>query len=220
MVVVNRDILAEYPNSEVKENGDFKREKKGKEKKAYIAWDDNDVSSSNSSDDEEANLCLLASVISSVDSTSTSQGTTYDQLLNAFSETHVEANRLALSLNKLKGLNNWLENKVKDLEKELYNTKEDLEHLDLIYKNSSCSCENCELLEEKICYLLKTLDKLTTGRSNFEDVLASQKCVFGKAGLGFHPQRKEKRIAKPFSNFPEKQSVKKSFQRLLHASIS
>jgi len=74
------------------------------------------------------------------------------------------------------------------------------------------SCENCELLEKKICYLLKTLDKLTTGKSNFEDVLASQKCVFGKAGLGFYPQSKEKKIAKPFSNFSEKQLVKKSFQ--------
>ncbi|XP_068504663.1 uncharacterized protein [Phaseolus vulgaris] len=180
--------ISECPNNEVKEKGDFKREKKGKAKKAYITWDDNDVSSSSSSDDEEANLCLLASVTSSVDSTSTSKGTTYDQLLNAFYETHDEANRLALSLNRLKGLNNWLENKVKDLEEELYKGNEDLEHLDLIYKNSSCSCEkicceNCELLEKKICYLLKTLVKLTTGKSNFEDVLVSQKCIFGKADL-------------------------------------
>jgi len=109
----------------------------------------------------------------------------------------------------LKGLNNRLENKVKDLEKELYKTNEDLEHLDLIYKNSSCSCEkmsceNCELLEKKICYLLKTLDKLTTGKSSFENVLTSQKCVFGKAGLGFYPKSKEKKIEKLFSNFPEK----------------
>ncbi|XP_068483130.1 uncharacterized protein [Phaseolus vulgaris] len=62
-------IKAECPNNEVKEKGDFKREKKGKAKKTYIAWDDNDVSSSSSSDDEEANLCLLASVTSSMDST-------------------------------------------------------------------------------------------------------------------------------------------------------
>jgi len=94
---------------------------------------------------------------------------------------------LALSLNRLKGLNNWLENKVKDLEEELCKTKEDLENLDFIYKNSFCSCEiktceNCEHLENKIYYLLKTLDKLITGKFNFEDVLASQKCVFGKAG--------------------------------------
>jgi len=91
----------------------------------------------------------------------------------------------------------------------LCKTNEDLENLDLIYKNSSCSCEkisceNCELLEKKIFYLLKTLDKLTTGKSNFEDVLASQKCVFGKAGLGFYPQSKEKKIAKPFFKFSRK----------------
>jgi len=97
-----------------------------------------------------------------VDSTSTSKGTTYDQLLKAFYETHDDANRLTLSLNRLKGLNNWLENKVKDHEKELYKANEDLEHLDLIYKNSSCSCEkrsceNCELLEKKICYLFENL---------------------------------------------------------------
>jgi len=110
----------------------------------------------------------------------------------------------------LKGLNNWLENKVKDLEKELYKTNEDLEHLDLIYKNSSCSCEkmsceNCELFEKKICYLLKTLDKFTTGKSNFENVLASQqKCGFGKAGLGFYPQSKEKKNCKTFFKFSRK----------------
>ena len=79
-------------------------------------------------------------------------------------------------------------------------------------QNLSKTYPNCELLEKKICYLLKTLDKLTTGKSNFENVLASQKYVFGKAGLGFYPQSKERRIAKPYSNFTEKQSVKVSFQ--------
>ena len=109
----------------------------------------------------------------------------------------------------MKGLNNWLENKVKDLEEELCKTKEDLENLDLIYKNSSYSCEikvceNCELLEKKICYLLKTLDKLTTGKSNFEDILASQKCVFGKVGLGFYPQSEGKKDYKTFFKFSRK----------------
>ena len=87
----------------------------------------------------------------------------------------------------------------------------------MIYKNSSCSCEtkvceNCENLERKIHYLLKTLDKLTTGKSNFKDVLASQNCVFGKAGLGFYPQSKGNGISKPFSTVPGKQSVKRSIQ--------
>jgi len=213
-------IKAECPNNEVKEKGDFKKEKKGKAKKAYVAWDDNDVSSSSSSDDKEANLCFLASVASSMSSTSSSKGTTYYHLLDAFNETHDEANQLTLSLNRLKGLNNWLENRVKSLEEELSKTKEDVENLELVYKSSSCNCEtkaceNCELLEKKIHYLLKTLDKLTTGKSNFEDVLASQNCVFGKTGLCFYPQSKENKISKPLSNVPEKQSVKKSFQSVV-----
>jgi len=95
------------------------------------------------------------------------------------------------------------------LEEELRKIKEDFENLDLIYKNSASTCEskvceNCENLERKIHYLLKTLNKLTTEKSNFEDVLASQNCVFGKAGLGFYPQSKEIGISKPFFNCTRK----------------
>jgi len=200
MAVENRVISRlTVQKNEFKEKGDFKKEKKGKAKKAYVAWDDNDVSSSSSSDDVEVNLCFLASITSSMSSTSSSKGTTYYQLLDAFNETHDEANRLALSLNWLKGLNNWLENRVKSLEEELSKTKEDFENLELVYKSSSSSCktkvcENCELLEKKIHYLLKTLDKLTIGKSNFEDVLASQNCGFGKAGLGFYQSKKKKKF--------------------------
>jgi len=43
----------------------------------------------------------------------------YSKLLEAFQETHEEANRLVLSNNCLKGLNNWLEKRVKTLEEEL-----------------------------------------------------------------------------------------------------
>lgn len=56
------------------------------------------------------------------------------------------------------------------------------------------------------------MDKLTIGKSNFEDVLASQNCVFGKSGSGFYPQSKGNGISKPFSSVPEKQSVKRSIQ--------
>ena len=84
----------------------------------------------------------------------------------------------------------------------------------MIYKNSNCSCDSnfCENLERKIHYLLKTMDKLTTGKSNFEDVLASQNCVFGKDDLGFYPQSKGNGISKPFSLVPEKQPTKRSIQ--------
>ena len=44
-------------------------------------------------------------------------------------------------------------------------------------------------------YLVNTVDKLSKGKSNFENVLASQNCVFGKAGLGFNPQNKQDKFS-------------------------
>jgi len=109
-------------------------------------------------------------------------------------------------------MNSWLEKKVKTLEEELENSKTDFENLEIVYKNSSCKCdtlvcENCENLEKKVHYLVKTVDKLSKGQSNLENVLASQNCVFGKAGLGFNLQNKQDRFLKSFSKMPEKQSI-------------
>jgi len=64
-----------------------------------VAWDDNKVSSSSSSDDEEVNLCLREFVSNSMSSSSSIKGNNYYQLLEAFNETHEEANRLTLSHN-------------------------------------------------------------------------------------------------------------------------
>ena len=54
----------------------------------------------------------------------------------------------------------------------------------MIYQNSPCNCdsisfENCESLQNKFSYLVKTVDKLSKGKSNLETVLSSQNCVFG-----------------------------------------
>jgi len=57
----------------------------------------------------------------------------YSTLLQAFKDTHEEANRLALSNNRLKGLNNWLEGKVKELEEEMLILKIYFDHLEMIY---------------------------------------------------------------------------------------
>ena len=124
---------------------------------------------------------------------------------------------MALSNNRLKGLNNWLENRVKTLEEELEKSKNDFENLEMNCKNSShlCNskvCENCKTLESKVHYLVKTMDKLSKGKSNFETVLASQKYVFGKSGLGFYPLNKKNGISKPFSKVPEKQPIERSKQ--------
>jgi len=150
---------------------------------------------------------------SSVSSCASLRAENYSQLLQAFKETHEEANRLALSNNRLKGLNNWLEKRAKTLEE----SKNDFENLENHCKNSShvCDslvCENCENLEKKVHYLVRTVDKLSKGKSNFENVLASQNCVFGKAGLGFNPHNKQDKFSKSFSKLPEKQPIVKSKQ--------
>jgi len=144
----------------------------------------------------------------------------YSQLLRAFKEAHEEAYRLTLLNNRLKGLNNWLEKSVKALEEELENSKTDFEYLEMLYKNSSCKCdslvcENCESLEKKVHHLVKTVDRLSKGKSNFENVLASQNCVFGKASLGFNPQSKKTEFLKPFSKLPEKQPIEKLKQSVV-----
>ena len=99
-------------------------------------------------------------------------------MLEAFQETHDESNRLVLSNNRLKDLKSCLENGVKALEEELEKSKRDFENLETHCENSSCKCdtlicENCENHERKVHYLVSTVDKLSKGKSNFENVLAS-----------------------------------------------
>jgi len=74
------------------------------------------------------NLCFMAKKeddSSNVSSSNSSNVENYSQLLQAFQETQEEANRLALLNNRLKGMNNWLENRVKTLEEEWENSKTD-----------------------------------------------------------------------------------------------
>jgi len=142
-----------------------KSNKSRKGRKAYIAWEDNATSSNSSSlEDVEVNLCLMARENFEVSNSSTSfNSTNYSSLLQAFFDTREEANRLALSNNRLKGLNNWLEGRIKELEDELLKLKTDFDYLEIIYKASNIfdsskpiNCENCVVLQKKVNYLITT----------------------------------------------------------------
>jgi len=102
-------------------------------------------------------------------------------LLHAFKETYEEVKILALSNNKF-GLKNWLENKINSLGKELQTVEIDFEHLEMFYKATSYNeivsfkptkCENCELLQDKISYLMKIVARLTLGIENLNVILGS-----------------------------------------------
>jgi len=154
---------------------------------------------------------------SQVSTTSSNKCESYFQLLDAFQEIHEEAKRLTFSNNRLKCENNRLNIKITVLKKDLNQSKTKLENSGLTNEKSSCKCDssfckNCESLQEKVLYLVKTIDIISKVKSNFEKVLASQTCVFGKSGLGFNPQSKQTGCTKPFSTFTKKQSVKASKQ--------
>jgi len=130
---------------------------------------------SSSSEEEKANMCLIAEgdkesySSSNVSSCASLSAENYSKLLEAFQETHGEVNRLVLSNNCLKELNNWLEKRVKTLAEELEKSKIDFENLENHCKNFSHMCDSlvCENLERKVHYLVSTVDKLSKGKFNF-----------------------------------------------------
>jgi len=69
-------------------------------------------------------------------------------------------------------------------------------------------------------YLVSTVDKLSKGKSNFENVLTSQNCFFGSAGLCFNPQNKQDNFSKSFSKQPVKQPIVKSKQPVVTCFIA
>jgi len=58
-----------------------------------------------------------------------------------------------------------LKEKIKVLENHLNNSNADFKNLELIYQNSSCKCDkNCESLQKKVLYIVKTVDTISKGK--------------------------------------------------------
>ncbi|XP_068504388.1 uncharacterized protein [Phaseolus vulgaris] len=94
-------IKMDCPNNQSKDKSASKKVERSKRRKAYISWEENEVSSTNSSsiESEENNFCFMmkdeGSIFDSVSEFSM-ESDNYDQLLAAFKETHDEANSLKL----------------------------------------------------------------------------------------------------------------------------
>ena len=175
--------------------------KEKKSKRAYIAWDDNDMDSTDDSDDEEANLCFMANDDLEVQSPSHDLSPTYDELQDAFEELHDESIRLAKLVSTSKKTILILEDKISILNKEVEDLKIENETLGLIDANSSCptcmthehastlsSCQSCKVFKKEIEDLNNILAKFTFGRDNLNILLGKQRCIFDKAGLGYKPK--------------------------------
>jgi len=170
-------------------------------KKAYIAWEDNDSSTSidsSESHEEEINLCLMADTkssaksVSNLESIDESYENRFYQLLNVYNELHEEARKLQYSNNRHKGENRWLENRLKQLETENEELKSELENMEK-HKSGNCkksviNYENCSKQLERIKYLMSTLTRFTLGRNNLDAMLGSERSVLKRKGIGYAEQ--------------------------------
>jgi len=186
-------IKMDCSNNQSKDKSASKKVERSKGRRAYILWEENEVSSTSSSstESEENNLCFMVkdegSISNSVSEFSM-ESDNYDQLIVAFKETHDEANRLVVICSKLQKVNNVLAPKVKTLEEKMHKAKTNLVSLELTCLPASIkTCEKCKKLEKQVEYLLKTLSNFIKGRENLESLLGSQNVVFNKNGIGYNP---------------------------------
>lgn len=168
-------MKAECPNLTKKKY--FKGKKEFKSKKAYIAWNDNEVSTSSDSESGESEVqALMASHHSDdeqeVSSPMSNEKPSYIELQNAFHELHEECLILSRTISKQKKL-------ILDLERSSNDTCVELENV----KDSVCN--KCLEYESKIVDLNQVIKRYEKGQIGLEEVLSRQRCSNNKNGLGF-----------------------------------
>jgi hypothetical protein len=181
-----------------KKNG-FKSKKFKKPKRAYIAWDDNEVSSSSDSESEEyANLALMASHHSDdedeeVSSRSSSYENDYQSAIN---ELLNECKILYKKVSTQKKTIQSLEEKIDtmetnfDIEKQSFLEKEkqnfEVEKQNLLEKEKqNFTCKKCDSLSFQIVQLKRVLERYEKGQVGLDNILSQQRRSNDKSGLGY-----------------------------------
>ncbi|XP_050890112.1 uncharacterized protein LOC127095473 [Lathyrus oleraceus] len=159
------------------------RDNKGKKdynKKAYIAWDDNEISSSSDSDsDQSANLALMASHHSDdEDDEVSSNFSIFDNDgQGAIDELLSECKILYKTISSQKNQISTLEENIEKMKNNLKDEKEEL------IKNFACT--KCESLAFQIVQLKRVIERYEKGQIRLEHVLSSQRYSNDKSGLGY-----------------------------------
>lgn len=165
-------IKSECPTLLMKNKFNIKKDKR--QKKAYVAWDDNEISSSS---DEEANMTLMASHHSDDEENEVSDSElnykySYEELQNAFNELYEECINLSKTCAKQK-------KQIVSLERKAFDAQVELE------KVKSSSCNKCKENETKIVELNQVIKNFEKGHNSLEEVLSKQRYSNNKTGLGF-----------------------------------
>ncbi|CAJ2660665.1 unnamed protein product [Trifolium pratense] len=175
-------IKTDCPNLAKKST--FKRRKESKPKRAYIAWDDNDISSSSESESEEyANLALMASHHSDdeseeVSSKSSSYNNDYQGAIN---ELLNECKILYKTVSTQKKQILSLEEKIDTMEKNFENEKQSY----IEREKQNFTCKECDSLSFQIVQLKRVLERYEKGQVGLDNILSQQRFSNDKSGLGY-----------------------------------
>ena len=162
----------------------FKRRKGSKPKKAYIAWDDNEVSSSTDSKSEEyANLALMASHHSDdeneeVSSKSSSCDNDYQSAIN---ELLNECKILYKTVSTQKKKIQSLEEKIDTMEMNFEVEKQSF----LEKEKQNFTCKECDSLSFQIVQLKRVIERYEKGQVGLDNILSQQRYSNDKSGLGY-----------------------------------
>ena len=172
--------------------GGFKGKKEFKNKKAYVAWDDNEISSSSESESDEcANMALMASHHSDeeIDEVSSNFSVYDNDAQDVINELLKECKTLYKSISSQKKQISSLEEKNIALEKYIESGKQKL-----MDEKQSLVCKNCESLSFQIVQLKRVLERYEKGQIGLEEILKHQRYSNDKSGLGYS------KFSKPSTN--------------------
>ncbi|KAK2403685.1 rust resistance kinase Lr10 [Trifolium repens] len=175
-------IKTDCPRLAKKSN--FKRRKGSKPKKAYIAWDDNEVSSSTDSESKEyANLALMAShhfdgENEEVSSKSSSCDNDYQ---SAIYELLNECKILYKTVSTQKKKIQSLEEKIDTMKMNFEVEKQSF----LEKEKQNFTCKECDSLSFQIVQLKRVIERYEKGQVGLDNILSQQRYSNDKSGLGY-----------------------------------
>ena len=133
---------------------------------------------------EVENMCFMA--IDELDEVNSNLSD--ENIHDVFEELYKDFEKLSLE-------NIYLKKKIQQLEKELGEVKEKFSNVEI--SKTHLEKEN-ELLRKKNEWLTSSVSIFSCGQKYFEMILASQKCVFDKQGLGFKSSKNQKYLKNYF----------------------
>ncbi|KAK2454205.1 gag-protease polyprotein [Trifolium repens] len=177
----------------------FKRRNGSKPKKAYIAWDDNEVSSSSDSESERyANLALMALHNSDdeneeVSSKSSSCDNNYQSAIyELLNECKILYKTVSTQKKKIQSLEekidtmemNFEVEKQSFLEKEKQNFEVEKQSF-LEKEKQNFTCKECNSLSFQIVQLKRVIEIYEKGQVGLDNILSQQRYSNDKSGLGY-----------------------------------